>query len=221
MSKEVFLVVEGLTEQLFCDNVLAPYLAQRGIYLHTSQIKKKGAKGGDVRYVRAKTSITAYLKQRPDTIVGTFFDYYGLKEWPELDAARANTNLRPAEIEERLVSAAKADLISSLPEIDVASRFRPFIAIHEFEALLYSDPGKLSDALCINRSLIDAALTECGSPESVNTSPQTAPSKRILAWTANRYGKASQGPNIAAQIGIDTIRAACPIFDGWLASIEK
>ena len=45
MNSEVYLVVEGLTEQLFVEHVLAPYCAMQGIYLHPTQVPKKGGKG--------------------------------------------------------------------------------------------------------------------------------------------------------------------------------
>ena len=44
MNSEVYLVVEGLTEQLFVEHVLAPYCAMQGIYLHPTQVPKRGGK---------------------------------------------------------------------------------------------------------------------------------------------------------------------------------
>ena len=57
------------------------------------------------------------------------------------------------------------------------------------------------------------------SPEDINDSPQTAPSKRILAAMPG-YQKTVHGPLIACEIGLDPVRAACPHFDRWLKRIE-
>ncbi|WP_265306910.1 DUF4276 family protein [Verminephrobacter eiseniae] len=50
-------------------------------------------------------------------------------------------------------------------------------------------------------------------------SPQTAPSKRILAAMPG-YRKILHGPQIACAIGLHPMRAACPHFDHWLQKIE-
>jgi hypothetical protein len=57
------------------------------------------------------------------------------------------------------------------------------------------------------------------SPEDINDSPETAPSKRILAAMSG-YQKTFHGPLIACDIGIDPMRAACPHFDQWLRALE-
>ncbi|MCT7653700.1 DUF4276 family protein [Oceanimonas sp. NS1] len=38
-----------------------------------------------MRFERVRRDLEAHLKQRPDTYVTTFVDYYGLREWPGLD----------------------------------------------------------------------------------------------------------------------------------------
>ena len=40
--------------------------------------------------------------------------------------------------------------------------------------------------------------------------PETAPSKRLDAWTNGQYGKTTTGIVIAEEIGIDKMRQACP-----------
>lgn len=64
---EVVVLVEGPTEQQFVKQLLAPYLAQRGIYLTPIILDKPGEKGGDVKFARAKNDIEKHLKQRRDT----------------------------------------------------------------------------------------------------------------------------------------------------------
>jgi len=52
---EVYVVVEGQTEQTFIRELLAPSLSYKGIYLHPVLIGKPGHKGGDIRFERAIT----------------------------------------------------------------------------------------------------------------------------------------------------------------------
>ena len=221
MSRDVYLVVEGPTEQLFVERVLAPHLSGSGLYFHATQIPNRGGRGGDVRFERAARSVENFLKQRPDTLVGTFFDYYGLREWPRLEEVHALNDPAPATIAQTLNEAATVDLISRLPDIDVRNRFVPFLAVHEFEALLFSDAARLSSGTGIPERLIRAALDEAGEPERIDRGPETAPSNRLASWMNRRYGKTTTGIAVAQSIGIPAMRAACPNFDAWLCSIEN
>lgn len=59
------------------------------------------------------------------------------------------------------------------------------------------------------------------SPEDINDSPQTAPSKRLEALCPGySRQKPRLGPLIAEHIGVERIRAACPHFDQWLQRLE-
>ena len=216
MSSEVYMVVEGTTEQFFVDRVLAPYCAMRSVYLHPTQVPKKGQKGGDVRFARVKTCLGNFLKQRRDTRVATFFDYYGLKEWPSLDVVRSAQRLTAVDIAKKLNDSAIQELCREFPELDVANRFVPFIAVHEFEALLFSDASLLASSLGIDAARIDETLRVYGSPEAINTRPDKIPSRQIASWLSGRYVKTVQGVTIADKIGIDKMRSACPNFDDWL-----
>ncbi len=48
--------------------------------MHATQVSKPGQKGGDVKFVKVRNDIIRHLKQREDTIVTLFLDYYGLAE---------------------------------------------------------------------------------------------------------------------------------------------
>lgn len=61
-SVNIYIVVEGQTEQTFVRDVLAPQIAYKGIYLHPALIGKPGHKGGDIRFDRAKIDICNFLK---------------------------------------------------------------------------------------------------------------------------------------------------------------
>ena len=216
MSSEVYLVVEGATEKLFVERILAPYCAMHSVYLHPTLVPKKGEKGGDVRFARVKTCVGNFLKQRSDTRVGTFFDYYGLKEWPSLDDVRVVQGLSTAEVAKRLNDSATVELSREFPALNVADRFVPFMAVHEFEALLFSDASLLASSLGIDVALIDETLRVYGSPEAINTHPDKIPSRQIANWLNGRYIKTVQGIAVADKIGIDKMRSACPNFNDWL-----
>ena len=84
---------------------------------------------------------------------------------------------------------ATAELAHEFPELNVANRFVPFMAVHEFEALLFSDTSLLASSLRIDMALIDETLRVYGSPEAINTRPDKIPSKQIEKWLDGRYMK--------------------------------
>jgi len=217
---EVIAIVEGKTEQVFIEKVLAPYLGHKNIGIRATQVSKPGQKGGDVRFSRAKRDLGGHLKQRSDTYVTTFVDYYGIKEWPGLDSIPSLAS--PETIAETINVATKEQIGSLFTEQQAERRFIPFIAVHEFEALLFSDAEILAQQLGIDASRISTVITACGSPEAINNNPQTAPSKRLDDWCINgKFLKTTTGISVAEKIGIEKMRNECPLFDGWLAEFEN
>ena len=99
-------------------------------------------------------------------------------------------------------------------------RFIPYIAMHEFEAMLFSDSQILSERLKVPKAQIDSILRECRYPENINDSPHTAPSKR-LEELSDRFKKTTTGITIIREIGLPKIRQQCPIFNEWLTRIEN
>ena len=75
--------------------------------------------------------------------------------------------------------------------------------------------------MSIHKLKVDEVIEECGSPEKINNSPQTAPSKRLERWAHGRYGKTTSGIVIARAIGIDKMRKKCPLFNSWLLKLES
>ena len=92
---------------------------------------------------------------------------------------------------------------------------------HEFEGLLFSDCSAFSRA--IGKPELERALQkvrdEFGSPEDINDSPVTAPSKRILRLIPS-YEKPLMGTLAIIEIGLVRIRRECPHFDQWLGRLE-
>lgn len=216
---EVIAIVEGKTEQVFVERVLKPYLEQKMIFISATQVSKPGQKGGDVKFSRVINDIRNHLKQRDDTYVTTLVDYYGLKEWPGLDSLAGN--IEPSQIADHLNQATKQEVVSAFANQQADRRFIPYIAVHEFEALLFSNSAVLAGELNIDERQVKEVLIECGEPEAINNGKETAPSKRLDRWSANgKFAKTTSGISIAQQIGIPQMRDQCPLFNTWLAQFE-
>lgn len=124
---------------------------------------------------------------------------------------------RKAEI----MNQATAEQVHNLfPDQNPAIRFIPYVSMHEIEALYFSDPACLAEAMGVRQEKVDDILEKCGEPEKINDNATTAPSKR-LEELSDRFKKTSTGIAIAKEIGIPKIRSACPLFDGWLAKLES
>ena len=102
------------------------------------------------------------------------------------------------------------------------TRFVPFVVMHESEALLFSDCVAFSRG--IGRSDLEAGFRtirqQFATPEEINDSPVTAPSKRIEALAPD-YQKPLLGVLAALEIGLVRIRAECPLFNNWLKRLES
>ena len=219
MSKyiNVKVVVEGQTEQKFIKDILAPYMGVKGIFMEASLAPKPGQKGGDIKFQRVKKDIGNFLAQRNVDIVSTFVDFYGIKEWPGKDSILQHST--PGQIAVTMNTAAKTEICQEYDRLNPTQRFIPFIAVHEFETLLFSDTKALADGLGIDKETIDATVNEFPSLEHINNSKETAPSKRLEKWHP-QYGKTTTGIAIAKTIPVDTMRAKCPLFNQWLSEIE-
>lgn len=223
-SVAVMVVVEGQTEQTFVRELLAPYLATRAIYLQAALIGKPGHKGGSVQWDRAQTDIGNFLKQRPDTYVSTMLDYFRLDPvWPGLDQVRrqqaVGRNLRASEKAAILEAATNRQTAQRFAAFAAERRFIPYLAMHEFEALLFSDGAVLADALRVESKKITEITARYETPEEINDDPAGAPSKRLAALTPS-YKKVMMGTMIATRIGLPKLRLACPHFDQWVKQLE-
>lgn len=216
---EVYVVVEGQTEQIFVRDLLAPEMGHEGIFLFPVLIGKPGHKGGNIQFERAKGDIGKFLQQRPDTYISTMFDYFRLDpDWP------GNTNMQscPTAIEkaEKIEGATLAKITELFPDHNPEGRFIPYIEMHEFEALLFSNASILAREIGVDTGKIENILNEFGKPEEIDDGPDTAPSKRLMSLHKS-YRKVAMGKTIAEAIGISTIREKCPHFDQWVTRLEQ
>jgi hypothetical protein len=150
-------------------------------------------------------------------------DYYGLPQhgesaWPGRAAASSAAPRRKPKIVE---AALMRDIADAMGGGFDRNRFVAFVVMHEFEGLLFSDCGAFARGmgnLQLQGSLQDIR-DQFDTPEDINDSPITAPSKRLKELMP-RYEKPLFGNLAALEVGLDAIRAACPHFDSWLSQIE-
>ena len=223
-SVDICIVVEGQTEQTFVRDVLAPHMAHKEIYLRAALIGKPGHKGGDIRFNRAKKDIGNFLKQRQDTYISTMFDYFRIDSmWPgraEVSRKIRNGTILTAIHKAGILEAATHDeIVKSFSGCNSENRFIPYIEMHEFEALLFSDADILAEKTEIDVSQIREIVEEYNNPEEINEDPVKTPAKRLESLK-NGYRKVAMGKMVSEAIGIQSIRRQCPHFNDWLAKLE-
>ena len=202
------VTAEGQTEKKFVDVILAPHLAQYGVYTDarcvlTSKDRRaaKEYRGGLVKFQKALADIEAWMKEddSPDCRFTTMFDLYALPtDFPDYAGTKKfEPYARVAALENAFRSAVSDH------------RFLPYIQMHEFEALLLSDPAKLDWEFLEHERAIHNLIDMMNShnPELIDDGPETAPSKRII-HEIPEYDKVTAGVSVAAHIGLPTLRKA-------------
>ena len=214
--------VEGQTEEKFVDTLLAPHLATRG-YSRVRAGFIGGRQGGITSWTVAQRDIVNHLLEDPLCVATTMVDYYGLPAtgrgcWPGRGGASQLAFAdRAPTIEDGLLESVLGQMG---PAFD-RSRFIPYVMMHEFEALLFSDcdafaRGIFRPQLAPDLQRIRDAFD---GPEEIDDSTITAPSKRIEALVSG-YQKPVMGTLAALAIGLDAMRHECPHFAMWLSRLE-
>lgn len=221
----LYFFAEGQTEQTFADTILKPHFANHGVYMQNpvliAHCRKKGRihRGGGRKYVPMRNDIIRFLKQDGDS--DAFFtimiDLYALhSDFPGLENAEKLRQDPRARVE-----SLEASWLADIGD----QRFIPFITLHEYEGLLFSEISHLEFFFENSRARI-AKLKKMAesfdSPELINDGNQTAPSKRIIAEIPDYQGaKTTVGPQLAELIGLNEIRRKCPHFDAWISRLEQ
>jgi hypothetical protein len=169
----VKIIVEGATEESFIKNVFAPALAAANVFVSPVIVGKPGHKGGNVNYARVKKDILVQLKNDPTAYCSTMFDLYGLgRGFPGTPYSQ---NLRGSAKAERVEVAILKDIHAEIPGLR-PGRFIPYVQVHEFEALLFSDTVTLS--ITLDRLGAEHRLAEvrnaADTPEDIDERPDTA-----------------------------------------------
>ena len=217
--------VEGQTEEDFVNNVLAPHLYKVGYTNVVARLlgnaRQRGRRGGITKWANARKEVMSHLLEDQGRISSTMVDYYGLPlSWPGRTEAREGKKTlieRAAAVEQAVLK----DISSGLTNFNL-QRFVPYVVMHEFEGLLFSDPDRFAQA--IGRSDLShefqAIRNGFPTPEDINDSPETAPNKRIKRLY-RRYQKPLKGVQAVQAIGLETIRRECPLFNGWIERLER
>lgn len=230
MSARLNIIVEGQTEEAFVGQLLEERFAFKGIYIkkraiETSRVRERSIRlgqktfkiyrGGISTYSKAKRDIKAWLREDKGAYLTTMFDLYALPEdFPNFEAALDKPN--PYE-KVKLIEKGLAEDIND-------GRFIPYIQLHEFEGLLFSDVKSI-DNICNIYSKsrlrdLQKIREQFDTPEEIDNGPLTAPSKRLMN-IYDCYEKVAFGIIIAKQIGLDLMMSECPHFREWIISISS
>ena len=212
--KRLNIVVEGQTEQSFVNEVLTPYLRNKGVGLITPILIRtsKTGRGGLVNYHHLYNTIKGLLSNPHDRniVVSSFVDFFRIpNNMPGYDEAmRSGDDLQRVE-----------NLQQALGDSIADRRFISYIQLHEFEALLFSNNKGFEylwedDMSSKTKHIVDSFEN----PEDINSAPETAPSKRLLAIN-QKYDKVLEGNVIALEVGINVMLAKCPRFADWVSRL--
>jgi hypothetical protein len=227
-AKRLLIHVEGEAEETFVGEVIRPHLLNFG-YDHVSarllgNARQRDRRGGIKAWIAVKKDILNHLRQDRDCIATTMVDYYALpatgqKAWPGRAEAIAKAFSNKAET---VQSALHAEICHEMGSGFNPVRFIPFVIMHEFEALLFSDCKSFAKG--VGRTDLLASLQEIrdsfDTPEQINDSDLTAPSKRILDLMPG-YQKPLHGNLAALEMGLTPMRDECTFFGKWIELLEK
>lgn len=220
--------VEGETEETFVNEILAPHLYEVGYHAVGARLlgnaRLRDRRGGARPWPSVQKDIVRRLREDEGCLATTMVDYYGLPAggygaWPGRAEAAGRPFARRAEVVEGAIREA---IRASVGHERAANRFLPFVVMHEFEGLLFSDCDRF--AAGIGRPNLAPRFagirSAFGSPEEINDSPNGAPSHRVRTLVKD-YQKPLHGNLAALEIGLELMRSACPHFDSWLRVLES
>jgi hypothetical protein len=151
------------------------------------------------------------LRDSSTTVLTTMFDYYAFPaDAPGMvDRPHSSPYNRVRHVESALATAVSD------------SRFLPNLVLHEIEAWVLADCGRLGEVMGDRSPAaeLERVVQLESSPELVDDGIDTAPSKRILN-AYPQYAKTVDGPLTIADAGLDAIRKSCPHANDWLRAIE-
>ncbi len=218
------VTAEGPTEERFVYRLLRPHLSIYKVFADarcvlTSRDNRTNQehRGGSPAYLTARKDIKAWIAgdNNSDCRFTTMFDLYALpNDFP--GKVEANRQSDPYD---------KVRIIEEAFSEDIGDRrFIPYIQLHEFEALIFSEPVKLAieyfKCEYAIAHLVGMLESVGGNPECLDDGYETCPSRRILKEIPE-YDKANGGIIVAEEIGLSRMRSKCRHFNDWLTKLEK
>lgn len=219
---EVIVFAEGPTEEQFIKRLVAPALRHLQVFVKPQMLKtSQDARGGAVNFDRLKFNARNTLWQKPDAVLTTLLDLYGLDtSFPGFEEAKAKPDL------DSRINHLKATLATELvayvgcrPE-----RFIAHIQPYEYEGLLFSDPQALAQTepgWQASLPKLVAVRAAFPTPEHINGSYETKPSRRLEQLLQPGYKKTRHGPLAAERVSLATMERECPHFRGWMESLRR
>lgn len=217
---EVVVFAEGQSDEQFIKRVVAPAVRHLQIFLKPQTLNtSKDARGGAVTFDRFKLNARNTLRQKPDAVLTTFFDLYALDTSFPGFAEKANVDIyQRTESLELALHEAIVDHVGCRPE-----RFIPYIQPYEFEGLLFSD----TEALLATEpewakfgARLVKVRSEFETPEHINNSYETKPSKRLEDILNPTYKKTRHGPLAAEKVTLAAMERECVHFRQWIEKLR-
>jgi len=210
--KRLYILCEGQTEEEFVNAILNPYLQGVGVYAQpiictTKRTSTKKYKGGVTSFAKVKKELQRLCGEHPNKLVTTMFDLYA---FPYDTLALQNI---PVDIYD------KAHYIEQAITDEIGNRLGNMmfsLVLHEFEGLLFSDVSvfeNIADQKAV--AVLRGVRSTVPTPEHINESPETAPSKHIERAIPD-YSKPTDGMDIAEYIGLEKIKNECRHFANWI-----
>ena len=204
--------VEGQTEEEFVKKILAGPLRTKEveampILLGRAGENIKGEGGGNVTVARLVEDMVCLYKSY--NFVTSLVDFYGFQDKEDKSVE---------ELEQHLRQKINDKIGRNWNE----TKIFPYVQRHELEGLLFSGVDVFESLPYASKESIKKLRkirSEFETPEDINDSNKTAPSKRIKRLIP-RYSKRGDSPLLAEEIGLDTIRAECPRFNAWVEHME-
>jgi len=218
--RRLHVLAEGQTEEAFVNQVLAPHLAGFGVVADVRCVTTRRDRhrpdrvfrGGVREFAKVQRDLDRWMREDGSAVFTTMIDLYALPDdFPGCaDAARMNDPYARVRHLER-----------SMAETLGGDRLIPYIQLHEFEALLFSDPEKfdwhyIEHAPQIERLAVLANQSRADRRRRADRAVQ-AHHREIPEYA---FQKTTAGPLIAGRIGIQTMRARCPHFAQWIGKLE-
>ena len=205
MSK-VLILVEGYAEEKFVNAILKPHFESKGIFVIPRNLKGVG------NYTIIRDEVNRLLKDSSASLVTTMIDLYRIpNDFPQKHTlTKTHTGVHKVTILEN-------GFIQNISK----ERFLPYLQLHEFEALLFSDVSMFLKLQNVGNKIksFEKIVQEIENPEDINDLPNTSPAERIKNILPH-YVKDVSGIIVAKSIGLEKMREKCPHFNEWLEKIE-
>lgn len=224
MNKKIInILCEGQSEQVFALKVLKPFFLPYNIIVRANLLvtnRKLNAHGGIINYQQVKRDLHNMMCSTKDTLYEknfytSMFDLYAL---PQDFPGNTNSQLDPYS---------RVKMIEDSFGLDINNYcFVPYIELHEFETLVLCNLSKVGQIYPNAQKQINALDKQWRketneNAELVNSSCDTAPSKRLIKAVSGyyNYDKKFIAVEATKDIGIESLRLQCRHFNQWIEKI--